>query len=94
MSKDNYVDVFNNVKQLKIRNTAYSYRNKSLLTKAGSTRVLKESEIARMMYKGIVHKGDIVVKFKTDAEGLRLAKKYAKLANNPSIQMNVTFMKV
>ena len=66
----------------------------SLLTKADSTRALKKSEIARMMYKGVVHKGDIVVKFKTDAEGLRLAKKYKRLADNPSIQMNVTFLKV
>lgn len=76
------------------RRIANSYKNKPLTTKTGLTRALKERDVAEMMYIGPIHNGDVVVKFKTDVEGLRLAKKYKKLADNPSIQMNVTFMKV
>lgn len=76
------------------RRIANSYRNKSLTTKTSLTRVLKEKDIAEMMYVEPIHKGNVIIKFKTDAEGLRLAKKYKRLAENPSIQMNVTFLKV
>lgn len=68
--------------------------NKSLCTKTGLTRALTQSQVAELMYIGPVHKGDIIVEFKTDSEGVKLAKKYARLAKNPSIQLNVTFKKI
>ena len=49
----------------------------SLVTniKTGNTKKLTETQIAELMYKGVLHKGVVTVKFKKDSEGLRLARK-------------------
>jgi hypothetical protein len=83
---------------------------KPLLTKTGLTTTLTNSEVNRIIKKFQVeiwdaddnvtyktlpnNKGIVIVKFKTEAQGLRLAKKYKKLCDNPSIKMNVTFIKI
>jgi hypothetical protein len=68
--------------------------NKSLITKRGLTRTLTQACVAKLMYVGPINNGNITIEFKTEAEGVRLAKKYSRLASNPSIQMNVTFKKI
>lgn len=72
---------------------ATSYRNKSLLTKTGLTTVITEVNLTRL-FEANKSYGNIIVEFKTDKEGVRLANKYRRLANNPSIEMNVTFKKI
>jgi hypothetical protein len=72
---------------------------KPLLTKTGLTTALSYTKKNIGIFLNQCdatpdNKGNVTVKFKTDAEGLRLAKKYKKLADNPYIQMNVTFLKV
>lgn len=37
---------------------------------------------------------EIVVEFKTEAEGVRLAKLYKRLADNPKVNLNVIFKKI
>ena len=68
----------------------------SLVTnlKTGNTRALTQTQVPEMMSIGVIHKGVITIKFKKDSEGLRLAKKYAKLAKNPSIALTVKFEKI
>lgn len=68
----------------------------SLVTniKTGNTKSLTQSQVAKMMSIGVIHKGIVTIKFKTNSEGLRLAKKYAKLAKNPSIALTVKFEKI
>lgn len=41
-----------------------------------------------------IHNADLIIKFKTDAERLRLANKFKKLVINPSIKLNIKFEKI
>lgn len=66
----------------------------SLLLKSGMTRKIKEQQVAELMALGCINKGVVVIEFKTDEEGIRLAKLYKRLAQNPSINLKVTFKKL
>lgn len=89
------MDEFHYSEYSKTRNTAMAYKNKSLLLKSGkSTRTLTESETSELMAIGVIHKGFITIKFKTEKEGLIKANKFKRLARNPSIQLNVKFEKI
>ena len=68
--------------------------SKSLCTKTGLTRVLTEKQTADMMAIGELHRGNVLIKFKTEKEGYILARKYIRLAKNPSIKLTVKFEKI
>jgi hypothetical protein len=71
--------------------TAYAYRKKTIKSK------LSLQEITQLMVNcdnQPIHSGDIVIKFKTDTEGLRLANKFKSLVNNPTIKLNIKFEKI
>ena len=77
------------------RNTAMAHKNKNIMLKSGkSTRKLNEAETAELMDIGVIHKGFIIIKFKTDKEGIAKANKFKRLAENPSMQLNVKFEKI
>lgn len=76
----------------------------SLCTKTGATRKLKDSEITRLnyFYEGnpllskynCLLSGEIIIEFKTDKEGYKLAKSFKKLIENPQANLKVTFKKI
>ena len=41
--------------------------------------------------KGYTGTANVVIEFKTQSEGLKLAKRFKRLAENPAMQLNVTF---
>lgn len=89
---------------------AFAHRNKSLILKSGITSKLTESECYRIIrryqnefwdaddnvtfYTDPPNKCVVVIEFKIDEEGIRLAKLYKRLAQNPSINLKVTFKKL
>jgi hypothetical protein len=67
------------------------------MLKNGNTRALpkKIKDLMVYLYNGNPpNKGEVVIEYRTEAEGLRLAKKYKALADNPSIQLKITFKKL
>lgn len=70
----------------------------SLTTKTGLTKKLKQSEITKYFealekdgYMGTV---DVVIEFSTEAEGLKVAKQFKRLAENPAVKLNVQFKNI
>tara|TARA_R110000851_G_scaffold112182_1_gene236160 strand:- start:456 stop:761 length:306 start_codon:yes stop_codon:yes gene_type:complete len=70
----------------------------ALVTKSGLTTKISESKLndyfEQLKSSGYQGHVDVVIRFKTEPEGLRKAKSFQRLANNPLIQLNVQFKKV
>lgn len=66
----------------------------SLLLKNNSTRAISQYDVARMMSIEPLHSANLIIEFRTDAEGIKLANKFKKLCQNPSIKLNVKFKKI
>ena len=69
----------------------------SLILKNGNTRVLsrEQKKLIINLYGGSPpNKGEVVIEYKTEKEGLALARKYKALADNPLIQLKITFKKL
>jgi len=49
---------------------------------------------SRWNNNNIVCSCDLIVEFKTEAEGVKLAKLYKKLADNPTVRLNIVFKKI
>lgn len=72
--------------------------NKSIMTKNGKgAKRLTISEAKKLILKAQRNgraNGNIIVEFKTEKEGLKIAKSFANLCANPLIAINVTFKKI
>lgn len=70
----------------------------SIVTSTGQTKKLTQSESASLF--ALVEKGnfqgeiDVEIEFLTEKEGLKMAKKFSRLAENPAVKLNVTFKKI
>lgn len=70
---------------------------KTLITKKNTCRVLTKSQVNQLI-KEVKENGysaniEAIVEFETDKEGLDLAKKFAGLCKNPSVNLKVIFKK-
>lgn len=68
----------------------------SFLTKTGKVKRLTNKEAAILFseigdgdYQGVI---DVEIEFKTEKQGLALAKKFQNLAANPAVKINVKFI--
>jgi hypothetical protein len=69
----------------------------SIMQKNGDTKKMSPKE-AKVLFEK-VEKGDFLgtidveIVFKTEAQGLKMAKKFKRLAENPGVKLNVKFTK-
>lgn len=70
----------------------------SIMTKSGDTKKITTKE-AKILFEK-VEKGDFMgvidveIEFTTEKEGLKIAKKFGRLAENPAVKLNVQFKRV
>lgn len=80
---------------IKNGNRTFNQVSGSIMLKSGSTKNLTKKE-AEILFKQ-VEKGDFIgnidveIEFKTESEGLEIAKTFKSLAQNPLVKLNVTF---
>jgi hypothetical protein len=71
---------------------------KPLMTSRRVTRALTLSQTKKLIASAKINGHhaniDAIVEFKTDTQGDRLASKFRSLANNPDVNLKVTFKKI
>jgi hypothetical protein len=70
----------------------------SLVDLKGNVKKLTQSQCAELM-EGVVENGykgeiDVTVEFKDEKEGLKIAKTFSNLAQNPAVKLNVKFKNI
>lgn len=80
------------------RSRIYPQAHGSIVSKNGNTKKLTQKE-AKLLFEK-VEKGEFLgeinveIEFKTDAQGLKIAKRFNRLADNPAVKLSVTFKKI
>lgn len=70
----------------------------SIMLKNGNTKNITQKE-AKLLFEQVekgdfLGKIDVLIEFKTEKQGMKLAKQFSRLADNPAVQLNVQFQKI
>ncbi len=70
----------------------------SIVNKSGNTANLSQAEVKKCMehkdegYFSCI--ADVIIEYRTDKEGIKLANKFKKLAQIPNVKLNIIFKKI